>query len=258
MFIVWGKTIKRKKLGFVADYCAVCRDLRTFQVSRVGSASHVYYISFGQGDLVGYERTCGVCSTPVEADTTRYPDMSRTSRPATDLISETFPNYYSVYREVIERDRKLRDTPSLLTPQERQARMREPFMLIAPIAQQKLASTQWDWRVLVAIVSFIPLFSVLAAIAGLFTADDQEPNETYIFVGIALWVAYMIYEVVMSSRRYLLKHAVPPLAASLLPLKPSVAEVSAIVDECKRAKLKLGKLRAQDLLDRMEQLRTAV
>jgi hypothetical protein len=255
MFIVWGKTIKRKKLGFVADYCAVCRDLRTFQVSRVGSASHVYYISFGQGDLVGYERTCGVCSTPVEADTTRYPDMSRTSRPATDLISETFPNYYSVYREAIERDRKLRDTPSLLTPQERQARMREPFMLIAPIAQQKLSSTRIDWRVLVAIFSFPLVFMIVAAVAKLFTAADEEPSEVFILVGIGLWLAYVIYEVYMSSRRYLLKHAVPPLATSLMALKPSEAEVAAIVDEFKRAKLKLGKLRAQDLLDRMEQLR---
>src|SRR5690349_3238755 len=251
MFIVWGKTIKRKKLGFVADHCAVCRDLRTFQVSRVGSASHVYYISFGQGDLVGYERTCGVCSTPVEADTTRYPDMSRTSRPATDLISETFPNYYSVYREAIERDRKLRDTPSLLTPQERQARMREPFMLIAPVAQQKLASTQWDWRLLLAIFSFPFVFGAVAAVAKLFTAADEEPSEVFMLVGFALWLAYVIYEVYMSSRRYLLKHAVPPLAASLMPLKPSADEVAAIVDECKRAKLKLGKLRAQDLLDRM-------
>ena len=224
MFIVWGKTIKRKKLGFVADYCAVCRDLRTFQVSRVGSASHVYYISFGQGDLVGYERTCGVCSTPVEADTSRNPEMARTSRPATDLISETFPNYYTVYREAIERDKKLRDTPSLLTPAERKARMREPFLLIAPIAQQKLASTQWDWRVLVAIFSFAPIFGVLGAVAGLFKGPDGEPSEMFIIAGLVLWLGYVVYEVAMSSRRYLLKHAVPPL----------------------------------DLIDRVEQLRTAV
>lgn len=256
MFIVWGKSIKRRKQGFVADYCAVCRDLRTFQVDRIGSASHVYYISFGQGELVGYERVCGVCSTPVEADPHRYPDMAKTSRPATDLLSETFPNYYSVYREVIERDKKLRDTPSLLTPEERRTRMREPFMLVAPIAQQKLARTQVDWRVLLAILSFVPIFSVAGAIAGLLKRPDHEPSESLIIAGLITWLAYIVYEVAMSSRRYLLKHAVPPLAASLLPFKPTVTEVAAIVDEFKRAKLKLGKLRTQDLLDRIEQLRT--
>jgi len=258
MFIVWGKTLKRRKQGFVADYCALCRDLRTFQVDRIGSASHVYYISFGQGELVGYERVCGVCSTPVEADPHRYPDMAKTSRPATDLLSETFPNYYSVYRDAIERDKKLRDTPSLLTPEERRTRMREPFMLIAPIAQQKLARTQLDWRVLLAIFSFVPIFGVAGAIAGLLKQPGDEPSENFVIAGLVAWLAYIVYEVVMSSRRYLLKHAVPPLAASLVPLKPSVAEVAAIVDEFKRAKLKLGKLRTQDLLDHMEQLRAAV
>ena len=256
MFIVWGKSIKRRKQGFVADYCAVCRDLRTFRVDRIGSASHVYYISFGQGELVGYERVCGVCSTPVEADPHRYPDVVKTSRPATDLLSETFPNYYSVYREAIERDKKLRDTPSLLTPEERRTRMREPFMLIAPLAQQKLSSTRVDWRVLLAIFSFVPIFSALGVVAKLFTGPDQEPSPNFMIAGFALWLGYVIYEVYMSSRRYLLKHAVPPLAASLMALKPSDAEVAAIVDEFRRAKLKLGKLRTQDLLDRMEQMRT--
>ena len=258
MFIVWGKTIKRRKQGFVADYCAVCRDLRTFQLNRVGSASHLYYISLGQGELVGYERVCGVCSTSVEADPHRYPDVAKTSRPATDLLSETFPNYYSVYRDAIERDKRLRDTPSLLTPEERRTRMREPFMLIAPIAEQKLTRTQVDWRVLLAIFSFVPIFGLAGAIAGLLKRSDQDPNENFIFAGLVLWLGYIVYEVVMSSRRYLLKHAVPPLATSLVAFKPSVTEVAAIVDEFKRAKLKLGKLRAQDLLDRIEQLRTTV
>jgi hypothetical protein len=109
--------------------------------------------------------------------------------------------------------------------------------------------------VLVAIFSFPLVFMIVAAVAKLFTAADEEPSEVFILVGIGLWLAYVIYEVYMSSRRYLLKHAVPPLATSLMALKPSEAEVAAIVDEFKRAKLKLGKLRAQDLLDRMEQLR---
>jgi len=258
MFIVWGKTIKRRKQGFVADYCALCRDLRTFRVDRIGSASHVYYISFGQGELVGYERVCGACSTPVEADPHRYPDMSKTSRPATDLLSETFPNFYSVYRDAIERDRKLRDTPSLLTPEERRSRMREPFMLIAPIAQQKLASTQWDWRVLVALFSFAPIFAVIGIGAKLFTGPDEDPSEAFMIVALVLWLGYVVYEVYMSSRRYLLKHAVPPLASSLMAFRPTEAEVAAIVDEFRRAKLKLGKLRAQDLLDRMEHLHVTV
>jgi hypothetical protein len=257
MFIVWGKTIKRQKLGFVADFCPVCRDLRTFKVNRVGSASHVYYISFGQGDLVGYERICGVCSTPFEADPNTYSGMADKSRPASELISETFPNYSTVYRALLERERKVRDTPSLLTPEERRGRMREPFLVIAPIAQQKLASIQVDWRVGLAVLSCVPIFWLLGLLAKMINGPYQDdPGPNYIIVGLALWVGLVFFEIFMSSRRYLLKNAVPPLAAALAPLKPTESEVNRILQELKQNKLKLGKLRASDLLEPIRQRRT--
>ena len=182
MFIVWGKTIKRQKLGFVADFCAVCRDLRTFQVRRIGSASHVYYISFGQGDLVGYERTCQVCATPVDAVPDTYSGMAKTFQPASELISETFPNYYTVYRALLERERKVRDTPSMLTPEERRARMREPFMVIAPLAQQKLSSIQLDWRVGLAIASFVPLIWLVGIVSKWTNGPNQDdPRPSLVF-----------------------------------------------------------------------------
>jgi len=258
MFIVWGKTIKRQKLGFVADFCAVCRDLRTFQVKRIGSASHVYYISFGEGDLVGYERTCESCATPFDAVPDTYTGMAKASRPPSELISETFPNYYTVYRELLERERKVRDTPSLLTPAERRARMREPFIVIAPLVQQKLASIQVDWRVGLAVLSFVPIFWVIGSISRWITGPDQDPSLNWIFSGLALWAGLVFWEIFMSGRRYLLKNAVPQLAASLAPLKPLDSEVSRILDELKQHKLKLGKLRPSDLLERIDQMRTTV
>jgi hypothetical protein len=258
MFIVWGKTIKRRKLGFVADFCAVCRDLRTFKVERIGSASHVYYISFGQGELVGHERTCAVCATPVKAVPETYTGMAKGIRPASELISETFPNYYTVYRELLERERKVRDTPSLLTPEERRARMREPFMVIAGLAQQKLSSTRVDWRVALAVFSFVPLFWLLGLVSKWVNGpNNDDPNPTGVFITLALWAGIVFWEIFMSSRRYLLKNAAPQLAASLAPLKPSETELGRIIDELRQHKLKLGKLRPSDLLERIEQLRNA-
>jgi hypothetical protein len=227
-------------------------------VKRIGSASHVYYISFGEGDLVGYERICGVCSTPFDAVPDTYSGMSKDNRPAVELVNETYPNYYKVYDEVIKRERKVHDTPSLLTPAERKARMREPFVIIAPLAQQKLSSIQVDWRVVAAVFSFLPIFWALGAVAGWVNGPDQDPSPNFIFAGLALWAGLIIWQVVMSSRRYLLKYAVPPIAAAIAPLKPSETEVAAIVDEFRRAKLKLGKLRTTDVLERIELLRSTV
>jgi len=258
MFIVWGKTIKRQKLGYVADYCAVCRDLRAFHVKRVGSASHVYYISFGEGELVGYERTCQACNTAFDAVPDTYAGMSRVSRPGNELISETFPNYYTVYRELIERERKVRDTPSLLTPAERRARLREPFRVVAPIVQQKLSSTQVDWRVWLAFAAFIPILWSIGGLVRLFT-DDENAVTRGALVGLALGVGLIASQTFTSARRYVLKSAVPPLTTALAPLRPSEAEISDILKELQQHKLKLGsKLRASDLTESIEQLRQAV
>ncbi len=35
MFIVWGKKIKKQRMGFVADYCVPCQDLRAFEMKRI-------------------------------------------------------------------------------------------------------------------------------------------------------------------------------------------------------------------------------
>ena len=80
----------------------------------------------------------------------------------------------------------------------------------------------------------------------------------WIFAGLALWAGLVFSEIFRSSRRYLLKNAAPQLAASLAPLKPSESELDRILQELKQHKLKLGKLRPSDLLERIEQLRTAI
>lgn len=259
MFIVWGKSIKRQKLGFVADYCAVCRDLRAFKVNRVGSASHIYYISFGDGDLVGYERTCQSCNTAFEAAPDTYTGMSKVARPGNELISETFPNYYTAYRELIERERKVRDTPSLLTPAERRARLREPFRVLAPIVQNKLSSTQVDGRVWLAIAAFIPIVWAIGSLVKLFAADDENAATRWALVGMTLGVGLIVSQLLSSGRRYVLKNAVPQLAQSLAPLRPTDTEIADILKELKQLKLKLGsKLQATDVTQGVAQLHQVV
>jgi hypothetical protein len=164
-----------------------------------------------------------------------------------------------VYRQVIENDRKARDTPSQLTPAERKARMREPFLLIAPVAQQKLASIRVDWRVLLAIFSFVPIFWLMGLIARWTGGPYQDdPSANWIVAGLALWIGFLLWEIFMSSRRYLLKNAAPQLAASLAPLKPSKTELERILQELRQHKLKLAKLRPTDLLELIEQRRTTI
>ncbi len=44
MFIVWGKKRVERTIGFVTDFCPTCRDIRGFQLNRVGR--QVTYTTF--------------------------------------------------------------------------------------------------------------------------------------------------------------------------------------------------------------------
>jgi len=93
--------------------------------------------------------------------------------------------------------------------------------------QQKLASIQVDWRVGLAVLSFVPIFWVIGLVSKWLNGPDQmDPSPNWIFAGLALWAGLVFWEIFMSTRRYLLKNAVPQLAASLAPLKPLDSEVS--------------------------------
>ena len=92
MFIVWGKKIVYRKVGHVADFCPICRKVQPFELKRVGSAGHVYYVSVGEGELVGYERTCKECGTVFRAEPTTYASVSKTLAPLADLVRQTYPN----------------------------------------------------------------------------------------------------------------------------------------------------------------------
>jgi hypothetical protein len=256
MFIVWGKKIKKQKMGFVADYCVPCQELRAFEVKRIGSASHLYYVSFGEGDLVGYERICQTCRTSFDAVPDTYSGMAKTSRPGAELISETFPNYYTVYRERIEVDKKVRNTPSQLTPAERKARIRETFAFHAGSMQQRLTSLQLDWRVGAAVAAIIPICWLMGGLASLFGGPDAADDPRWALAGLLIGVGAVISQCFGATRRFVHKHALPPIAAALAPLRPTDMEIDAILDELRQRRYKLGKkLTRDDVLGRIEQLR---
>ena len=55
MFIIWGTKIVERKLGYVADFCSICRGARPFTVFKVVQVGHLYYlyIPFIGGKQVG-------------------------------------------------------------------------------------------------------------------------------------------------------------------------------------------------------------
>lgn len=245
MFIVWGKKTVYRRLGYVADFCTTCRCSRSFAVQRVGMASHVYYITAGEGALVGFDRTCEECHTPYQADPNSYKSIAKKRGSVESLIRETFPNIADVWSERIALEARVRSEASSLAPEERVALIREPFLRLSPKVEARFASTHLDKEVGFAALGAIALLIASPAFAKAFMPDQAEP---IFLTSLSLGVLLVVWQIAVSGQRYLRKQILPTLAIALKPLSPSESELKSILSELKAHGHKIGaKLRANDV-----------
>jgi hypothetical protein len=249
MFIVWGKKLVHRRVGYVADFCPICRTPKPFEVKRVGSASHVYYISAGEGELVGFERTCQECGTALQTEPTSYASIEKRALPFDELARRTFPTLDQVLHERLALEERIQRDPTSLTAEERRVLIRNPFLLLSPKVERRFASTHIDKEVGFSILGAIGLLIVGPGLAHA-VAPDQADLSVLLF--ILLGFALVVWQIIASGRRFMKKEIVPVLAGSLRPLRPSEHEISAVLGELRQLRHKMGsKLRPVDLLARL-------
>jgi len=247
MFIVWGSKITRRTLGYVADFCGICRVPRAFRMSRVGSASHVYYISFGEGKLVGHQRTCTSCGAFGDADMNVYAGISRTPKPLETLKRETFPGLDAALEQRMALEERIKTAPHLLTEDERAALVFSPFNLLSPKVEHHFASTRMDGGVALAIAGGIGLCYIAPAIGSTISPEHIAPA---FLVGLVAGIGLLIWQLRAAGPRYMRKEILPLLGKSLAPLKPSEAEIDRALREYKKAGHKIGgKLKASEVIE---------
>ena len=244
MLIVWGRKKTSRVLGYVADFCFLCRGPRAFKLIRNGSVGHVYYISFGEGKLVGYERTCTECGERFAADITTYSNVAEALVPVDELKHSTYPNFDSVMQERIELEKRVQKSPDSLSASERYALIKAPFLLLASKVETQFSSpTKTDWRTGLALFAAIVLpFLAGFAVCQLESPSPDRVDHCLIAAGAAFFVgiAFTAWQIVLSNRRFISREVVPVLAKSLAPLHPSEAEITNVLDELKRLRLKMA------------------
>ncbi|BEU94738.1 hypothetical protein ACDW_04430 [Acidovorax sp. DW039] len=255
MFIVWGRKLVHRKLGHVADFCPICRKPRPFVLQRIGSAGHVYYISVGEGALVGFERTCLKCNTTFNAEPTHYAKVAPKLLPWNDLVRQTFPTLHEAWADRLALEQQVLSNPHSLSAQDRHALIRSPFLLLSPKVEQRFASTHLDKEVVFALIGAIVLLMTVPPVAGKFMSDAPERGLLVALLAGGALVGWQIYQ---SSRRFMRRQILPVLARSLMPLKPTPGELQAVVSELKSLRHKMGsKLHLPDLYAQMKQRKTA-
>ena len=255
MLIIWGWKRTERKLGFVADFCPICREIRPFTLVRVGSASHVYYISFGKGQLIDHQAQCSDCGLAISVDPLRYASFAKL-RPTEiiPLIQATYPTVAEDYAERLAIESQLKRTPSFLTPEERASFVIEPFRLLNPILEARFKNdTKLDKQSGIGCLGTILISVALLVISTKVRMpwQDQLLLAAGVFFGIG--TVYTFIQLALGPGRFLRNRIIPSLARSLDPLEPTQGELSLCIEKCKTAQMKIGqKLKIKALWAELE------
>jgi hypothetical protein len=256
MFIVWGKKAVYKKLGYVADFCFICRRAQPFLVRRIGMAGHVYYITAGEGELVGYDRSCQTCQTSYPADPANYQSMAKKPAPLSQLLAQTFPGFATAWADRLALEEQVKSSPMLVPADQRKSLLREAFLALSPAVEKRFAATHMDKEVGFAALGAIGL---LITVPALTRAVAPARAEEAVLLTMAVGIALVIWQIAVSGRRFMRRDVVPALVKALNPLRPKNEEIACILAELKTHGHKIGaKLKAADLLDGLQPARVVL
>lgn len=240
MFIIWGTKIKRARLGWVADFCPICHDARPFRLVKVSSVGHVYYISFGAGQLLGYERTCADCGITLNADAHRYASLApRSDQDLDALMAATNPEFAERNAPRLEVEERV--TTRKLTPEERVALIREPLLLVSPSVEHRAAQTQFDGQSGFGCLATLALPAVVLFIAAAVAPQMPDWAGLTALTLVILGGLFTLYSLATDSGRFIRREVNPRLLRALGPIEPTLEELEGVVQQLRTIKHPIGR-----------------
>ncbi len=246
VFIVWGTKIKRKRLGRVAEFCPICRKARAHVIRRIGEASHVYYVSFGQGSLVGHETECETCHLRDGAEIRDYAQVSQNPLSDVDeLISETYPNFRESYSDRFAIEAKI--AAGTLAGEDRTEALREPFFMLEPMIERNRAEPESS--PMGKKVGYFTLFTGLAFVLAVVLAARADQGLTPVMKNVLAALLVLLGAGMLATFYFLaarhpwfMKNRIrPQLLSALTPLQPTEEELTETLAFCKQSGLRIGK-----------------
>lgn len=252
MIIIWGNKHVYRKVGFVADFCPICRSIKEFLVRRIGLAGHIYYISVSEGALVGHERTCMDCKTTFLTDAGKYAKITKKAASLSDLEQQTHPHLKTLYAERLALENKVKTSRAFLTAEERKSLIEEPFFLLSSKVENKFSAMHLDKETGFSILGAFLLVTVTAGSSILQTVAPNHVEEGLLTL-IAISIVFVGWQFAISGRRFMRTQIIPVLANALHPLRPTENEIGSALSEMRLRKYKMGfKLKLTDLMTHLQ------
>jgi hypothetical protein len=238
MFIVWGRRVYRRRIGYVADFCPMCREPQTFLLKSVKAYRHVYYVPVGETDS-GFERVCQGCNITFFGTPKFYKAAKKKPSNVQDLVRSSFPSLNEVYGDRLRIEDTVRKDPSRLPQNLRAALLRQPFSIVSPLVQARFRQqVRLDRHTLGAFVLMIVGTLIAGGIADMMHSDDVG---TILLAVGGLGTLYFLWTMLSEPWRYVKRFITPRLAKALSPLQPTEAEMAAILADLKKSKQRLGR-----------------
>jgi hypothetical protein len=245
MFIVYGTQRKVRPIGWVADFCPMCRTPQQFRLSRIGMARHIYFLSVGSGELIGHLIECGRCGVKLPTDEHRYARFEK--RRAADvaaLAAKTMPDLPERLGERLALEALIATDPGAIDVTIRRSLLSEPFQLCEGLlAERAKRGREMDRPVAFGCFGTLGLVAIMAIL--LYFDPSSNGPLRHVSAALALLItlgwAYTIIQYFFIDYRYMRRQFIPRLATALRPLQPSREEISDALARCKQSKMIIGR-----------------
>jgi len=215
--------------------------LRAFQLLRMGQVTHLYFISFGYGKLIGFQIECAECKTRLGTKEFRHATMERGNpNDLAALAATTLPNLPELLGDRLAIEQQVREAPHELPGEVRRTLLQEPFGILNPPLESRSESTHIDQPIVMGCLATVALLAL--GIPGIaYVPKEWEDAAGYALLGaIGLALTYTIVQLCLVNRRYYRVKTTPLLVKALKPLKPTQDELETVVRRCRELGLKIG------------------
>ncbi len=251
MLIYIGKKRQEKAMGYVVDFCPICRELTEFKLTKINDPALSYGIPLATGASVGYLRECVDCQTFMHADPIRYAAFAHRSGTAAikTLAEATFPRAYKYHGKRLQLEKLIRQSPHTIEEKLRVELVAESFEALAPTVERRMANIYLDTQMLiVAVLGLLSVF-VLPSYLGLLSSSLAENQSTVALVLALIFCVILGWQWKTAPRRYIRDTIYPRIVKALRILEPSEDEMSFALGIAKRDGKHIAKLaRTEELM----------
>lgn len=245
MLIYSGQKIKEKHLGYFADFCPICRSLQAHRNTKRSVVSHVYLLSFGEGETLDFIGTCLSCGIESGIDPLVYEKMvAEYHNDLSSLIDETYPSILDDYHDRLELEKAVEINSEGIEKAVRKKLIREVFEVISPYFEREYSGeTKFDKKSGTGcFMTFLLFFGGIITI-GQFNNNADAQRVFAVSLGILLLLigSVTFYLLATTNSRFIAHKIFPLILRSLLPLKPKKEELDETLFNLKSLGVLIGK-----------------